>query len=104
MRRVLEAGKKDKATDLIAVHERARKITLALGGGTLRGLEVHLLSCQNAVPLSAVGVVFHDTGEIAPLVRDLVEHHEHYLQTARGFARTWQNYHNSDRLVGEIAG
>jgi len=104
MRRVLEAGKKDKATDLIAIHERARKITLALGGGTLRRLEAHLVACPEALPLSAVGVVYHDTAEIAPLVRDLVNHHGHYLHTARAFARTWQTYHNSDRLVGEIAG
>ncbi|MBL8178556.1 MAG: hypothetical protein JNK48_28040 [Bryobacterales bacterium] len=104
MRRVLEPGKKGKATDLVAIHDRARKITLALGGGTVRGLGVHLLSCEGSLPLGAVGVVYHDTAEIAPLVRDLVEHHEHYLKTARAFARNWQSYHNSDRLVGEIAG
>jgi hypothetical protein len=48
--------------------------------------------------------VYHDHAEIAGLVRDLVRHHTHYAHTARAFARSWQAYHNSDRLIGEIAG
>ncbi|MFN7932045.1 MAG: hypothetical protein U0R19_01885 [Bryobacteraceae bacterium] len=104
MRRLLEPGKKDRATDLIAVSSRAKKITLALGGGTVRKLALHCMAMEEALPLSAVGVVYHDTGEIAGLVRDLVDHHGHYLATARAFARAWQTYHNSDRLIGEIAG
>jgi hypothetical protein len=104
MRRLLEAGKKGRATDLLAVHERARKITLALGGGTLRKLDAQLLVMDEETPLSAVGVVYHDHAEIAGLVRDLVRHHTHYAHTARAFARSWQAYHNSDRLIGEIAG
>lgn len=104
VRRVLEAGKKGRATDLLQVSERAAKITVALGGGTLRQFTLHLLAGSGAVPLSAVGVVYHDAAEIAPLVADLVRHHDHYRQTARVFARSWQAYHNSDRLIGEIAG
>jgi hypothetical protein len=86
------------------VHARTAKITVALAGGTLRRLHVHLLSSRTELPLSAVGVVYHDAADIAPLVADLVRHHQHYSQTARGFARSWQAYHNSGRLVGEIAG
>jgi hypothetical protein len=104
MRRLHEAGKKGKATDLIAVNSRAKRVTLALGGGTLRKMHVHFLALEEAPPLSAVGVVYHETSEIATLVRDLVHHHAHYLQTARVFARAWQSYHNADRLIGEIAG
>lgn len=103
-RRLIEAGRMGRATDLLALDPRTAQIALALGEGSLHGLNVHLLRAPGGLALSAVGVVYHDTAEIAPLVADLVRHHDHYRQTARGFARGWQAYHNSDRLVGEIAG
>ena len=57
LRRLLEAGKRGRATDLIRVNGRTRKVTLALGGGTLRKLNVHFIAVEEALPLSAVGVV-----------------------------------------------
>ena len=83
------------------LHESNRTMPV---DGNIERVVSRLYAVEEALPVSAVGVVYHDTGEIAGLVRDLVDHHGHYLATARAFARAWQSYHNSDRLIGEIAG
>lgn len=97
--RMLEGG---QSCALVALDTRTVKLTVAVVRGSLRRLRLDLLRAKEALPVSAVGVVYHSVAEITPLVRDLIEHHEHYKRTAREFSLRWQEYHNSDQLITSL--
>lgn len=69
----------------------------------IRRLRVDFLASPQPVPLSAVGVAYHHEREIAPLVRELIDHYPHYHQTAAAFAENWLAFHNAAGLVARLA-
>ena len=50
-------------------------------------------------PLSAIGVAYHHTRDVAGCVRELIDHYPHYRRTAVEFSKRWFAYHNARRLV-----
>ena len=56
----------------------------------------------NMAPFGAVGLAYQEVAEIPALIREIVDHYNHYRKTATEFAAEWRQFHNADRLVKEI--
>ena len=108
--RLMEGNVQGKAVELIFLDARTTKLWVGIGGvasGAVAFSEVEInflaaVAGEAVPPLSAVGMVYHDVAEIAPMLREMIDQHEHYTRTAREFSRTWQQLHNADRLVAEL--
>lgn len=108
---LIEADRDGRCVALVPLEPACARIWLAIGsdgrGRTVSVTDLQLdLMAQPAgprcVPLSAVGAVYQHSSEITGHFRELVDHHEHYADTARQFSTAWQNYHNADRLVADL--
>jgi hypothetical protein len=53
-------------------------------------------------PHSAVGAIFAESSDLAPLLGEMIDHHLHYRATAVHFAERWVHSHNPQRLVTSI--
>ncbi len=93
---------------LVPIHDRAQEVQLQWRPAgpwspmRLHGVECHWFSPSGPqqVPISAVGVVYADTDEeLTGAVREVIQHMEHYKQTALAFSEQWAAYHNADTLV-----
>jgi hypothetical protein len=106
--RLLEGDKNRRAVACIEMDSRCSKVWLAIGSAppagsvTVNALRVDLVVAEKQ-PRSAVGVIYQNTSELPVLMRELIEHHDHYRSTAREFAIEWQAYHNAARLVEILA-
>jgi hypothetical protein len=49
-----------------------------------------------------VGLAFSEVGEIAELLREMLDHIGHYRERARVFSLTCADHHNPQRLVAEL--
>ena len=104
------AGHTRRAACLIAVGRNCRRVWLSLGpserGATLRFANLRfkwLCAPPNgSFPLSAVGLIYYSVSEVAPLVRNLIEHYPHYRKTATKFSDSWRALHNADRLIADL--
>ena len=107
--RLLEGDGNRRAVSCIELDPRCSKVWLAVGSAppagavTLTSLRVDLLIMEHH-PRSAVGVIYQNTSELPVLMRELIEHHDHYRATARDFAVEWQAYHNAGRLIEDLQG
>jgi hypothetical protein len=92
----------------IDLDPRCSKAWLALGSASPSGsvsisdLRVDLVVAGEH-PRSAVGVIYQSPSELPSLMRELIDHHDHYRATARDFAEGWNEYHNAARLVEILA-
>jgi len=108
---LLEADAEGGAAGWIAIQAGAAKLWLALGSTaataaiSVENFSIDFLAPRagQQQPPSAVGGVYQHPGEIAALVREMVEHHAHYEQTARQFGGNWRQYHNAGALIGQLA-
>jgi len=66
-------------------------------------VQIEFLQTANNCPLSSVGMVYADPDNLTLCVREIVEHLEHYRQSAARFARTWSRFHNPRVLVGRLS-
>ncbi|GEM_PF-6959285 len=61
------------------------------------------LSGGEAIPLSAVGVIYAEAEEeLTASVREVLRHLEHYKQTALRFSGSWAQYHNAEMLIAQV--
>jgi len=65
-------------------------------------VELEFLALTRPTPTSVIGAVFHDPGEVPGLLRELIDHHAHYRDTACAFAGRWRDFHNAGRLLGQL--
>ncbi|HUQ94584.1 MAG TPA: hypothetical protein VM120_23080 [Bryobacteraceae bacterium] len=108
--RLVEANEQAEAYELFILDSRTTKLWLSVASASpgdihLKHLQLDFLATppgESAPPQGAVGLVYHDPAEITAKLRELIDHHEHYSRTAREFAVTWQQLHNSERLVAEL--
>jgi hypothetical protein len=110
--RVLEADAQHRSLVLIPLGQGTASIALSLASPaagqqvSVGGVRVDYFACGEDIggrpPLGTIGLCYHDPREIETLLRDLIEHYEHYRATARAFAPSWMEYHNADRLVREL--
>jgi hypothetical protein len=56
-------------------------------------------STPEAPPVSRVGLIAADDGEMPRILREMITHYGHYQRTAREFAKEWQNMHSPDCTV-----
>jgi hypothetical protein len=74
------------------------------------GLDVRSLRIEFAgdserpVPLSAVGVVFSEPGDLAAAICEIADYYEHYRSTALAFSEAWKRRHNPDALIRALTG
>lgn len=108
--RLLEAGKEGETIEILALDPRAAKLWIAAGSASpastiaLRNIEIDFLAAPPNTPLSAAGCAYQHPAGIAPMLRELIDHHEHYSRTARAFSKTWHAYHNAASLIAELGG
>jgi hypothetical protein len=107
--RLFEAEKREgKAVGLIPLHPRASKLGFSVGslyayaGVAISDVQLEFLASDAALPTGAVGLIYHDLDEVPRLLREMIDHHAHYLATAGEFAREYYAYHNADRLIEEL--
>jgi hypothetical protein len=106
--RLLEGDGERRAVAWIELDPRCSKVWLALGSAppagsvSVRNLRVDLVAAGE-YPRSAVGVIYQNPSELPALMRELLEHHDHYRTTASEFATGWNEYHNAARLVEVLA-
>jgi hypothetical protein len=73
---------------------------------TIPQWSIEFLECasgDNGFPRSAVGLAVADVEDAAESLQELVDHFPHYRETARRFASSFFEWHNADRLVGQLA-
>ncbi|MDZ4798556.1 MAG: hypothetical protein SGI92_10375 [Bryobacteraceae bacterium] len=107
--KLLETLDEGRIVDLQRLNPDTAQLRLAITAGeaeavSVSALELVFLNSPYDVPLSAVSLSYHDLPEIPSLLREAVDHHEHYRATARDFAVDWRRFHNADRLVAELGG
>jgi hypothetical protein len=106
--RLVEGDRERRAVAWIDLDPRCSKAWLALGSASPSGsvsisdLRVDLVVAGEH-PRSAVGVIYQSPSELPSLMRELIDHHDHYRATARDFAEGWNEYHNAARLVEILA-
>jgi hypothetical protein len=106
----LLGGGKTGASALVQLDLRAKKIWAGFRNASpascTRITDIRFDFCRAAgdVPLSAVGMIYHDPDMIAACVREIVDHEPHYRASARAFAARWAAYHNPRCLVQHLAG
>lgn len=54
---------------------------------------------SSSVPLGAVGLTFAGVEQVPALLRDMVDHYDHYRRTAEAFAPAWGEWHSPERVV-----
>ena len=87
---------------LIRLKKEAVKLWLSIGGADrISHCEIRFLTGDFAS--SVVGGIYHSPSEISAVIREMIEHYDHYMDSARSFAFGWADYHNADRLVAELA-
>lgn len=59
---------------------------------------------QPLPPLSAVGTAYHSLSDIAPCLRDVIDHYDHYRESAKAFAEPWTAFHNAAGLIRALEG
>jgi hypothetical protein len=108
LRRLVEIADTGRMVEVFPIQATmGAQVWFAIGAphGTVQVDEVEVVFLSAAgsrVPLSAVGVGYHDVGEVSAGLRDLIEHHGHYRATAAEFAQRWREFHNADHLVAEL--
>jgi len=103
-------GEDRKAVCLLATHPKTAKLWLAIGSlyayasVAVTAVEVDFLAPREAAapPTGAVGLIYHDLGEVPGLLGEMIDHYPHYRATAAEFARECYAYHNADRLIEEL--
>jgi hypothetical protein len=69
----------------------------------LRKLECAFLAAGNQrFPLGAVGLLASDRAAVADLLRNLVDHYEHYSRTAQEFKKTWAPVHTAGQVLADL--
>jgi hypothetical protein len=56
------------------------------------------------LPSGAVGVIASEMSEAPSLVREILDHREHYRKTSDEFARACRTAHEGTEVVGRVAG
>jgi hypothetical protein len=68
----------------------------------LDDLDIHYLCTGRPLPLGVVASVYTGEGEITAAARELVEHFDHYRQSASRFSHVWSAYHSPEGVVSGI--
>lgn len=108
---LMEADGAGTAVTLVPLDPGCARVTLTIASSqpglnlTITRLRLDLLAHDGCakLPLGSVGVAYQDPSGISGALRELIDNYEHYRQTAQDFAKHWQEFHNADRLVQEIA-
>ena len=106
---IIEANRQDKAVHVAILAHGAGRLSIGLRSPTrssavpVANFRIDFLSGAQP-PLSAVGVSYHRTRDIAPCMRELIDNYAHYRSTAVEFSAKWFAYHNAAGLVEVLAG
>jgi hypothetical protein len=96
------------ATVLVPLRHGCRQIEIelktALGHEPVvyRGLECCFLDAPGPVPRGAVGLAASDADQVADCLRDIVDHYQHYAQTAADFATIWARKHTAGGVIDAL--
>ena len=97
---ILERG----STWLLPLRPSIARLRITTEASGLLRLDFLRQCPEHPAPTGAVGQIYHEETEIPDLLREMIDHYEHYHRTALEFAEPWGRYHNADRLVGELSG
>jgi hypothetical protein len=61
-----------------------------------------LAAGESPVPGGAVGQLASDPSQAADALRDVVDHYDHYEQTARAFAADWATEHSAEQVLRKL--
>jgi hypothetical protein len=93
---------------LVRVVEGACRLGLSLHNAygdapvTLQRLTATRIASATAVPGGAVGQIVADPGEAPSLVREMIEHHEHYRRTSAEFAAACRARHHAAKVLRHL--
>jgi hypothetical protein len=97
------------ATVLVPLDGRARRVEIRLQTAfgheplTLRKLDCCFLASGGAeLPRGAVGLLSSDRSQVPELLRNVVDHYDHYAKTARKFAATWAPIHTARQVLADL--
>lgn len=99
----------DECSALVQVTSGARRLRVEISNAfsplplAVSEPRIDFLGAADALPLSAVGVIYAEPVELARQVREMLLHGEHYHATALAFSHGWADYHSAERLVAQLA-
>ncbi len=64
-----------------------------------QSIEFEFLRIPPHEPTGSAGQIYHDEEDIAELLRELIDHHDHYSRTAQQCGGELARYHNPDHLI-----
>lgn len=69
---------------------------------SIHNLEINCLYLERPIALGAVGVIAADQAEVPRAVDEIVEHFDHYLDTARAHSKHWRNRHEPGQTIDHL--
>ncbi len=108
MRRTVIAeacGSRSRAACLVRLLPETRTVRFSVGDcPNYRSLEFDFLRIPPDEPTGSVGQIYHDEEDIAELLRELIDHHDHYSRTAQDCGGELARFHNPDHLISRLLG
>lgn len=100
----------EQANALFTLDARTRQIRCGLTNAfdestaTIRRLSIKLLGGEHArrLPSSSVGLIAADQSDLVRCVDEMVEHYDHYRETAEAFATRWYANHDPRLTVRNL--
>jgi hypothetical protein len=97
---------------LVRLEPAAWRVRLALSNAydeapvTIQDVQVSLLSSAQTeagrAPSGAVGLIAADSGEAPRLLREMIDHYDHYRRTAAKYSSDWFRRHDPRRTVSTL--
>ena len=103
----------DRLLAMMSLDKRATMIRVSLSNAyhthplTIRDLAFSFRNAPQSstgYPTGRVGLIAGDRKQVSRLLREMIEHHEHYRRTAREFSLDWSQRHNPQRAVDMLVG
>jgi hypothetical protein len=57
---------------------------------------------QRHCPAGAVGLIAADRDQVGDLVREMVDHYDHYRETATEFSAAWREAHHPQKTLADL--
>jgi len=106
---IVGIDRKSRGSAIVRLQPETRSVILGFQGAfgerpiELSHIETVCLMATDPLPLGVVGTSYSDPMLASQCVREILEHYEHYRESAVQFAEAWSGYHNPASLVAAIA-
>ena len=101
-------GKAIKAAAVFQCFEPFESVRVKLtnafhdSNASVRNLEIKCLDLEEPVAVGEVGVIAADQAEVPRAVDEIVQHYDHYRDTAQAHSRDWRNRHEPGQTIEHL--